>query len=175
MTANGLQDLSIPVRKPSGNHTLTKDVLVSDHSSWQMNHWRSIVSAYKKSPYFIHYAPLIEPLYLHVFSGTLVAWNDRLLRMLAEEMGLCIELSKTYGYEKNPGKSIDLRNNFTPKQVWPPLNTGFSWPQYHQVFADKHGFMANLSIIDLLFNQGPDAKYYLKRCASAFTGQSGDG
>ena len=165
MTANGLLDLSIPVSKPHGNHTKTKDILVSQHLPWQRLHWKTIVSAYKKSPYFQFYESSLEPLFMDTHTGTLMTWNKRLLETITHELNLHISIQETHAYEAEPVTYTDLRNSISPKNDWPGSQK--KWPPYHQVFADRHGFQPDLSILDLLFNKGPDTESYLLTCAAA--------
>lgn len=165
MTANGLLDLSIPVSKPHGNHTKTKDILVSHHTSWQRLHWKTIVSAYKKSPFFQFYEPDLEPLFMEAYTGPLATWNKRLLETIASELNLNISVHETVAYEAAPGTYKDVRNCISPKSDWPGNQE--KWPVYQQVFADRYSFQPDLSILDLLFNKGPDTENYLLTCAVA--------
>ena len=163
MTANGLLDLSIPVSKPHGNHTKTKDILVSQHAPWQGLHWKTIVSAYKKSPYFQFYESGLEPLFIEKFTGPLITWNKRLLHFIIQELCLDITIQETSSYEAEADGYIDLRNILSPKSDWP--GSQLTWPVYHQVFHERQGFQPHLSTLDLLFNTGPDAKSYLRAYA----------
>lgn len=171
ITANGLLDLSIPVSKPFGRHTQTGEMLISDHAPWQRHHWRSLVSAYQKSPYFIHYAPVFETFYAEPFTASLTEWNALFLHTLLKEIGLDVDLSTTTSYQKQDSDSLDIRDALSPKRSWPDDISGLKWPPYMQVFDDKHGFVANLSAIDLLFNLGPESVIYIDKCLSALPAQ----
>ena len=147
MTANGVQTLTIPVIKVNGNHTLTKDIEISYKESWQQVHLRCLESAYRKSAYFDYYFPYFEKIYKQRFN-TLVELNDYCLKVILKLIKVKKEYSYTEDFEKitdNNDYRISLSKNATNKIEMEP---------YYQVFADRHGFISNLSIVDLLFNEG---------------------
>ncbi len=154
MTANGIQTLTVPVIKVNGNHTLTKDVEISYRESWQQVHLRCLESAYRKSAYFDYYFPYFEKVYKNKFS-TLIELNDYCLKVILK----LIKVKKDYSYTEDFEKIIDgndyriylSKNEVNKKEMKP----------YYQVFADRHGFISNLSVVDLLFNEGPSAINYL--------------
>jgi hypothetical protein len=148
--------LSVPVTKAFGNHTATKDILISQVESWKRNHWRAIKSAYLNSPYFEFYADEIEK---SIFSPNhnLVSFTQQLNKVLLQLLGIDKQVMLTTSYIHAPRKIKDLRN-ISPKKNW---FTGEFKP-YIQVFDDRHDFIPNLSIIDLLFNLGPGSKSYLE-------------
>ena len=147
MTANGVQTLTIPVIKVNGNHTLTKDIEISYKESWQQVHLRCLESAYRKSAYFDYYFPYFEKIYKQRFN-TLVELNDYCLKVILKLIKVKKEYSYTEDFEKiidNTDYRIFLSKNEVNKIEMKP---------YYQVFADRHGFISNLSIVDLLFNEG---------------------
>jgi hypothetical protein len=146
---NGKQKLSIPVIKVNGNHTLTRDIRISSFQNWQTIHWRSIETAYNNSPYFLYYRDYFEPFYLKKFDF-LLDFNTKLLEVLFVIFRIKKEIGFTDHFE-NP--------SVTPNNLL--------FPPYTQVFTAKSGFLPNLSIIDLIFNLGPDAVQYLSD--SSFT------
>jgi hypothetical protein len=156
-TANGRLDLTVPVRKPHGNHTKTKDVEVFNESRWQLNHWRAIESAYLSSPFFLYYKDAYKAFYDQRFED-LMTLNMELMTATLKILGIEKTIFTTKGYEKQPQGVIDLRTFVHPKR---PVREHL-FPSYTQVFSDRHRFMPNLSIIDLLFNLGPESKDYLK-------------
>ncbi len=154
ITANGIQTLTVPVVKVNGNHTLTKDIEISYKESWQQVHLRCMESAYRKSAYFDYYFPYFEKIYKQRFN-TLVELNDFCLKTILKIIKVKKEYSYTEDFEKiidNSDYRIFLSKNGTNKTEMKP---------YYQVFADRHGFISNLSVIDLLFNEGPASVNYL--------------
>ncbi len=158
-TANGKQSLTVPVIKVNGNHTKIKDIQISSQQDWQKVHWRSIVSAYNHSPFFLYYRDELEPFYTKTFKY-LLDYNHELLEILFYLLDINIKITYTEKFiEKDNYRFIDLRNHFSPKKENPDM----VFPAYTQVFEVTHGFIPNLSIIDLLFNEGPNTVEYLKR------------
>lgn len=162
-TANGRLDLSIPVEKPLGNSTPTAQVIISTKHSWQKNHWRAIQSAYCKSPYFIYYSDLLESFYMAPHPEKLITWNNLLLNAVASQILPLPPIKFTSEYEKHPEGLMDLREAFSPKSHRQAIDVSRELPQYYQVFSDKNSFIPNLSILDLLFNMGPEAASFLKQ------------
>ena len=156
MTSSGKLNLVVPVSKPGGNHTLTKDIEISYRQLWNRHHWKSIQSAYRSSPYFNYYADSIQPLFQSK-ETMLLAHNREILSVISKILKLKLSVTFTDDYLKQPANALDLRSEMTPKKTW----TGMSFPEYPQVFSHKAGFMENLSILDLLFNLGPDSNDYL--------------
>lgn len=154
MTANGIQTLTVPVIKVNGNHTLTKDIEVSYKESWQQVHLRCLESAYRKSAYFDYYFPYFEKIYKQRFS-TLTELNDYCLKVILKLIKVKKDFSYTEDFEKiineNDFRICLSKNEVNKKEMKP----------YYQVFADRHGFISNLSVVDLLFNEGPSAINYL--------------
>lgn len=155
MTANGIQTLTIPVIKTNGNHTLTKDIEISYKEAWQQIHLRCLESAYRKSAYFDYYFPYFEKIYKQKFN-TLVELNDFCLKTILK----LLKVKKEYSYTEDFEKIVDdkdfrvslSKNNYN----------NFEMKPYYQVFADRHGFISNLSIVDLLFNEGGNSVYNLQ-------------
>ena len=153
MTANGVQTLTIPVIKTNGNHTLTKDIEISYKESWQQVHLRCLESAYRKSAYFDYYFPYFEKIYKQKFN-TLVELNDFCLKTILKIMKAKKDYSFTTDFERIVDENdyrISLSKGTNKIEMKP----------YYQVFADRHGFIPNLSIVDLLFNEGPNSIHNL--------------
>ena len=153
MTANGIQTLTIPVIKTNGNHTLTKDIEISYKESWQQVHLRCLESAYRKSAYFDYYFPYFEKIYKQKFK-TLVELNDFCLKTILKIMKVKKDYSFTTDFERIADENdyrISLSKSTNKIEMKP----------YYQVFADRHGFISNLSIVDLLFNEGPNSIHNL--------------
>ena len=156
MTANGLENLTVPVVKPNGNHTMTRDILVSDHAPWQHIHSRCLESAYKNSPYFDHYYHLLRPIFEGRFER-LIDLNDTALQAVLKMLKTKKEIVHTTDYVREAEN--DLREAFSPKKA---LDASL-FPTYYQVFSEKFPFAPDLSVLDLIFNEGPEAVEYLKR------------
>ncbi|MFB6319796.1 WbqC family protein [Saccharicrinis sp. FJH54] len=158
MTGNGPENLTIPVIRPFGNHTLVKDVQLDNSRKWQLQHWRALIAAYNNTPFFEFYADDFAPFYEHKYTY-LLDFNEELNRIVLENTGLDAPYSFSESYQdllKN-----DFRDSIHPKKSIE--DPEFRPIEYHQVFGEKYGFVQNLSIVDLLFNCGPEALLVLKQ------------
>ncbi|TSA30093.1 MAG: hypothetical protein D4R67_00940 [Bacteroidetes bacterium] len=151
---NGRQILSIPISRPDGNRTKTKDIRIARHLPWQKIHWRSFETAYNKSPFFLYYQDYLLPYYEKEFTF-LLDFNMQLLETLFRLIRLDKTLSLTDSYVKEDQEVADLRH---VSGIRYPADR---FPEYYQVFADRHGFQPDLSVVDLLFNIGPETTSYL--------------
>ncbi|MDM8175021.1 MULTISPECIES: WbqC family protein [Olivibacter] len=153
---NGKLDLIIPVRKGAKVHTVMKDVRISYESDWQRLHWMSLQTSYRRSAYFEFYeddfAPFYEKKYEFLFD-----FNTDLTSMLLRLLKIRKALTFTTSYLDNDAGIQDFRNRIHPKQTYQAKE----FKPYFQVFEPKHGFLPNLSIVDLLFNQGPNSLNFL--------------
>ena len=139
-----------------------RDVRISEHGNWRHLHWNALVSAYRKSPFFEYYADDFAHFYEEK-DGFLMDFNLRLHNVVCELLGLDREIKIT-----TPGERIeetadnicDLRHIAEPKALG--NLTGYTAKPYYQVFAQRNGFIANLSIVDLLFNMGPEGLLVLR-------------
>ena len=155
-TANGQLNLIIPVIKVNGNHTRMHDVEISNSERWQMNHWRAIESAYSNAPFFLFYKSELESFYSTPFSS-LIEYNQGLLEIVLSMLKVKINIQTTSRYDDSAGvEMLDFRQSIQPKK-----KQGMIIPPYPQVFSERSGFLPDLSVVDLLFNLGPDAKSYL--------------
>ena len=150
---NGIQQLTIPVNKVNGNHTMTRDIRISYFQDWQKVHWRSIETAYNNSPFFLYYKDYFEPYFIKRYDF-LVDFNSRLLETIFIILRMEKEVELTEEYLSEPLLTIDLRQEFFMKKT-----VAMEHPtiRYTQVFEERHGFLPNLSVIDLIFNLGPEA------------------
>lgn len=161
-SVNGVQRLSIPLRKGKNQQQSIRDVRIAYDQSWRSNHWHAIRSAYGNSPFFEHYADDISAFYRKKKYEFLWDFNLHLLLTLADLLGLKIELQLTPEYWKEaPANVTDFRNVISPKREMPDAE--FNPVRYPQVFEDRLGFLPNLSIVDLLFCTGPEASGILRR------------
>jgi hypothetical protein len=153
--ANGRLALSIPVEKPSGATSLTRDIRISNHGAWRRHHWNAITSAYNSSPYFEYYADDFRPFYETQYRY-LLDFNERLRTLVCR----LLDVSPSVSLAACPASADDFRESIHPRH--PAVDPTFHPQPYYQVFAHKHGFLPNLSIIDLLFNMGPESPLILR-------------
>ncbi len=152
--ANGILDLSIPIQKYA-NNTPIKDIKISYDTSWQKQHWRSIISAYNSSPFFIYYDYEL----VHFFEKRFEFLCDLNIEIL-QKMNKLLKISGTF----NLSKEFKALNQITPDyrfSVSPKIKPELKFKTYNQVFDQKFGFIENLSILDLLFNKGPESREFL--------------
>jgi hypothetical protein len=162
MGANGVVTLSIPVKRAHGVKTLLRDIRIDYTSNWNKIHWRSLVASYASSPFFEYIADELHPFYHQRFEF-LIDLNVQLVNHTLVFLGLNIPV--VCSEEFTPILSErDPRHFIHPKKEQAITDPDFSPPVYHQVFSDRLGFRSNLSILDLIFNEGPAAQSYLQRC-----------
>lgn len=154
-SANGPLTLSIPLVKQQDKERIT-DKLISYQEDWQKQHWRAITSAYKNSPYFEYFEDELKPFYEKQYAH-LLDYNLNLTETLLKILRQKVDLHFTEDYQKDYPDDLDAREILHPKKT--PL---YQHPAYYQVFSNKHGFIPNLSVIDLIFNEGMNAVKYLK-------------
>lgn len=157
-TANGLLSLTVPVVRINGNHTYTKDMAICYNENWAVKHWRAIESAYNSSPYFLYYKDEVEAI-LNKQYIDLVDLNMDILSFVFKKLKVAkdIMLSTDFVLAEDVATIEDYRNRFSPKN-----KEILQLPPYDQVFEDRYGFQSDISILDLLFNLGPDSLGYLK-------------
>lgn len=149
MTSNGRMNLSVPVERPDGSNTIFKDVLISYKEDWQKDHLKSLESAYARTPYYEYYIDQIIEIFLKK-DQFLWELNQELTYFIADKMELSAQLE--FSKESIGLIESDLRATLIPKN-----DTGFRPQRYIQPFEEVHGFQANLSSLDLLFNEGPNS------------------
>jgi len=157
-SANGLQALSIPVEKPAALKAPTRDIRISEHGNWRRLHWNSFLSAYNLSPFFEYYADDFRPFYEKKYNF-LLDFNEELRAMICSLLDIHPRIKLTEKYD--PYVENDFRQAIDPRH---PLPDALFTPRpYYQVFREKYGFIPNLSIVDLLFNMGTEAIFYLRQ------------
>jgi len=156
-SANGLLPLIIPVLRNDTHSAKISEIKIDYSRNWQKQHWRAIVSAYKSSPFFDYYQDDIVSFYSEQ-ENSLFDFNYKLLKTILDLFGVDYSMTVTESFQQDLPEG-DFREIIHPKRQ--PLFDINENGQYHQVFAHKQGFIPNLSIIDLLFNEGPNAIYFL--------------
>ena len=158
--ANGKLLLNIPILHSGvkGVKRLYKDIKIEHQFNTMTIHWKSLQSAYRTSPYFEFYEDELAPIFEHK-SEFLLDFNYKCTQFIFDCLQLDIPISKTTDYEIAPKNSTDFRHLANSKNT----QKDHRFENYMQVFQDKHGFIPNLSILDLLFAEGPNALTYLER------------
>jgi len=159
---NGKQALIIPVNKPGGNHTRITEIIIPANNNWRTMHWRAIITAYNKSPFFLYYRDQIEKV-LFFPETNLFNFNLSVISQMINLFEIDKEIGKTLTFEKRYSHCIDLRNLIHPKKT--KFGNDF-FPGYTQVYSTKFGFQPDLSALDLLFNEGPASIDYLSSVCS---------
>jgi hypothetical protein len=161
-TANGLQALTVPVEHDTlniKNEILkVKDLRISDHNNWRRTHWNALQSAYNESPFFDYYADDIRPFFEKKYEF-LVDFNEAIRQTVCNLLDIHPQVSYTTDFSRQPSDIDDYREVINAKH--PQADEDFQPRRYWQVFEGKHGFQSNLSILDLLFNMGNEAVFYL--------------
>jgi hypothetical protein len=156
LSPNGIQTLSIPLERVKRKKPF-KDVKITYDENWQKLHWKSFEAAYRSSPYFEYYEDEFEPIFTKK-NTFLKDLNEEVNAKLLKLIKLDVSITKTSSYLNPDKETTDYRTIFSPKIKESKL----VFPKYIQVFNDRNAFAPNLSIVDLLFNEGPNTINYLK-------------
>jgi hypothetical protein len=152
---NGIQMLNIPIKHSKEKHQKTKEVKLETAFDWQKQHFKSLEAAYRTSPFFEYFEDALLPIFTkkHTF---LMDLNFETIEIVSKCLNMKLEFEKTTEYFHEVSDSLDFRYLANGKK------DVSSFKPYTQVFGEKHGFINNLSILDLLFNEGRFALDYLK-------------
>lgn len=153
--ANGPLALTVPTEKIIEEKCLIRDIRISDHGNWRHRHWNALEAAYRHTPFFQYYEDDFRPFYENKFSY-LYDFNMQLTQLICELIGITTNLLPTKEYAHCIDEMVDYRTIISPKTSW-QIDDEFHPTEYYQVFKDKHGFIPNMSIVDLLFNMGPES------------------
>lgn len=153
---NGAIILSVPLVHGRNQRIPVREVQISSHERWQVQHWRTIVSSYKRAPYFDFYEPSLAKLF-HTQFSLLADFNSATIQWGKEQLkGAWVQQTAQEYIKDYADGAIDLRSM---KPSIEKDRKGF--PEYYQLFKERHGFLPNLSILDLLFAEGPYAAHWL--------------
>ena len=140
------------------NSQLVKDLRISDHNQWRRVHWNALQSAYSESPFFEYYADDMHPFFEQKYDY-LLDFNESIRQKVCELLDIHPDVSYTLDFRHQTSDITDYRDVINAKHPLPDAD--FAPKAYWQVFQHKHGFLPNLSILDLLFNMGPESIFYL--------------
>ena len=168
--ANGVQTLTVPIHHPecadaeNGSLHLVKCIRISDHGNWRHLHWQALQSAYGESPFFEYYEDDLRPFFTEHHWEYLIDFNEDIRIKMCELLDIHPQISLTKEYSPanihHPhAVCSDFREVITPKH--PIDDAEFTARPYYQVYRQKHGFLPNLSILDLLLNMGPESIFYM--------------
>lgn len=166
--ANGVQALTVPIEKETkvawkddaeaNSHFTISSVRISEHGNWRHQHWQAICSAYGDSPFFEFYEEDLRPFFFEREWELLVDFNEAIRCTVCHLIDISPKVSPTIEYHSE-SPADDFRQSISPKK--PQTDADFIPRPYYQVFAQRHGFLPNLSILDLLCNMGPESIFYL--------------
>ena len=161
-TTQGVQALTVPVSKGTDSRQPSAPVarlILSDHGNWRHLHWQALQSAYGESPFFEYYEDDLRPFFTEHRWQLLLDFNDAICRKMCELLDIHPHIGRTTSFQPLGSTDHDYRYAIQPKHPQP--DPFFTPLPYHQVYARKHGFLPNLSILDLLMNMGPESIFYL--------------
>lgn len=159
----GTLSLSVPTVRPDNIKCPMKDIRISDHGNWRHLHWNTLESAYNSTPFFEYYKDDFKPFYEKKIEF-LLDYNEQLNTLIRRLIGIDTEIQFTAGYKTDFSRDeFDFREKIHPKKNFQTEDPEFVSTTYYQVFEAKHGFIPNLSIVDLLFNMGPESLLVLQR------------
>jgi len=154
--SNGKRLLNIPIKHSQSVYQKYKDVQIDYSENWQKRHYKSLETAYRNSPFFEYFEDDLLPLFEYK-PKFLLDYNFEILQVLQLCLGYNFVFEKTTKYNKNHENIQDFRYLVDGKKIVHRFDS------YTQVFSEKHGFISDLSVLDVLFNQGKYAVDYLKR------------
>jgi hypothetical protein len=155
---NGIITLSVPLAEGREQRRAMQDVRIDNKTRWQVQHWRTLTSVYNRSPFFEHYGPSLQRLFTEPFEK-LVDFNMASIHWLKQQLRLQFEEKLIEQYQKeHTGVSADLRKKFKPGIEKKAVEEH----AYYQLFSERNGFLRNLSLLDLLFTEGPHSLQWLK-------------
>ena len=154
--AQGVQVLTVPIEKPAPR-MLMRDIRISDHGNWRHLHRSAIASAYGSSPFYEYYADDINHFYEQRYDY-LIDYNCAQIERVCSWLGIKLDISRSDTYlSATPGEVVDLREAVHPKHPDMERLAAYMPKPYYQVFSARHGYIHDLSILDLLCNMGNES------------------
>lgn len=154
--ANGKLQLSIPIIHTQKERQKYRDIKIYNAENWQDIHWKSLETAYRTSPFFEFYEDELQPLFTEK-ADFLLDFNLKCMEAIFDCLQWDVNSSKTETYQKTVEGKSDFRYLANARK-----ESFYNFDEYTQVFHTKHGYIRNLSILDLLFSQGPNTLNYLE-------------
>jgi hypothetical protein len=157
--SNGLIQLSIPLANGRDQRAAMRNIRIAYNENWQVQHWRTLVSVYSRTPYFHYYEPGLKKIFDTNFT-LLTEFNLASVNWLKEQLRTNVDIQFSEVYQEwYPDDIPDLRKDFKPGLE---KGSATALPPYYQIFSDRTGFLPNLSMVDLLFSEGPHSLQWLK-------------
>ena len=153
--ANGILKLSIPIIHTQKERQKYRDIKIYNEENWQDNHWKSLETAYRTSPFFEFYEDELHPLFTEK-ANFLLDFNLKCMETVLNCLQWEVTSSKTEVFQKTVEDKMDFRYLANARK-----EKSYNFDVYTQVFNDKHGFIPNINILDLLFSEGPNTLNYL--------------
>ena len=163
--ANNPIQLSIPLAGGRDQRMAMKDISIHNDGKWQVQHWRTLTSVYRQSPFWEFYEPTLEQFFTNNYEH-LADFNHQTLLWCMKQLKLNIPTEQSSSYQRTyPEGYTDMRH---PKKQAASVE---NFPKYYQLFEERTGFLPDLSILDLLFAEGPHTATWLKQNAHILTQQ----
>lgn len=162
-TPDGILTMSVPIKhgREQRRRMMEIEIFNGNDNNWQKQHWQTLCSAYRRSPYFEYYEDELEVYYTQKYD-LLMDFNQAIFNWVCEKLDIQPQIELTASYIKETEKEVmDLRTCLNPNPKKEQLPQWIKIPTYHQVFGDRTGFLPNVSIFDLLFAEGPNAVSHL--------------